>query len=169
MFAVAWLNLAFRVVVTVWLATISVWDRRQRRVPNWLVLPVMGTAFLWQAYESIVHQQNAILFVGIAWIVVFALWRGHVFGGGDAKLLMALFALFPTTEFLVLFSVVVCLVSIPLLILKHVRVGGRPLRNARQRLDSRRLLPTAEQLRTEGRPHCWTFALPGAIYVWWAW
>ena len=168
MFAVPWLNLAFRVVVTLWLAAISVWDRRQRRVPNWLVLPVMGTAFLWQVYVSIVQRQTTVLFAGIAWAVVFALWRGHVFGGGDAKLLMALLALFPTTEFLVLFSVVVCLLSIPLLIHKHVRVGGRPLLNARQRLAGGHLLPTAEELRTEGRPHCWTFALPGVIYVWWA-
>ena len=167
MFGFPWLNLAFRVAVTLWLAVLSLWDRWQRRVPNWLVLPSMGAAFLWQVYVSIVQRPNPVVFVVIAWIVVFAMWRGHIFGGGDAKLLMALFALFPTIDFLVLFSAVVCLTSIPLLVLKYVRPGaGSPLQRAHQRLVGRHLLPTAEELRTEGRPHCWTFALPGVIYLW---
>ena len=36
-----WLDLTVRVLVTVWLIVISVWDRLQRRVPNALVLPAM--------------------------------------------------------------------------------------------------------------------------------
>jgi Flp pilus assembly protein protease CpaA len=167
----AWTWLALKGAITLWLIVVSVWDRVERRVPNVLVLPVMCGALLWQAYVSIAGTYGTgsppIAFVLVAWVVLFLLWRAHIFGGGDAKLLMALFALFPTTQFLLLFAVVVLAVTLPLVALKAARTGlGRSWRNARERLASGQALPTAEDLRTQGRPHCWSLALPGVIYLW---
>ena len=163
-----WLDLTIKVVITVWLIVISVWDRLHRRVPNVLVLPAMFGALLLQVYASVARQEwDRILFILVAWTVVFMLWRLHVFGGGDAKLLMALFAFFPTLQFLVLFSVVVLVVSVPLLIHKYARRGLKTsLRSAGQRIAQGQILPTEEELQAQGSPHCWSLALPGVIYLW---
>ena len=160
--------LALKAAATLWLAAISIWDRRHRRVPNSLVLPVLGGALVWRIYEAIAHRSDRILFIIVAWIVLFMMWRLHILGGGDAKFLMAMLALFPTTPFLVLLSLTVLLVRTPLLIIKYARRGGRETVHAlRRRLRDGALLPTAEELQTEGRPHCWTYALAGVIYLWW--
>ena len=163
-----WLDLAIKVAITVWLIVISVWDRMHRRVPNVLVLPAMLGALVYQVYQSVTSGEwNRLLFIVVVWAAVFMLWRLHVFGGGDAKLLMALFAFFPTVQFLVLFSVVVLIVSVPLLIVKYARRGFRTsLRGAGQRIASGQVLPTEQELQTQGSPHCWSLALPGVIYLW---
>jgi Flp pilus assembly protein protease CpaA len=163
-----WYGLATKIFITVWLIVISVWDRMHRRVPNLLVLPAMLAGLVWQTYQSIEDGQwNRMLFIVVAWTIVFMLWRLHVFGGGDAKLLMALFGFFPTLQFLVLFSVVVLIASVPLLIHKYARRGLKTsLRSAGQRISQGRVLPTEEELQTEGSPHCWSLALPGVIYLW---
>ena len=167
MFSSPWFDVGLRVLATLWLVAVSIWDRWQQRIPNWLVLPVMGVCFVWQVYVSINRDAKAIIFLAVAWVVLYMMWRAHIFGGGDTKMLMALFALFPTVDFLALFSLVVCVVSIPLLITKYARVGPlEALRGIGRRLREGRLLPRAAELRTEGRPQCWTFALPGVIYLW---
>ena len=161
-----WSGLAFKIVVTLWLVAVSVWDRLERRVPNWLVLPVMGAAFMWRVYTSIIQASaNDIFSVLLAWLVIFTIWRANVFGGGDAKLLMGLFALFPTMRFLILLSLVVVVVSAPLVVYRRI-VRSRPPHDADEPSQKRSLLPTADELRTRGEPNCWAFALPGVIYVW---
>ncbi len=162
------LILAAKIVATIWLIVISVWDRLHRRVPNILVLPVMCGAFLWQVYEAIARKTaDRILFVIVVWAVLGMLWRVHIFGGGDSKLLMALFALFPTTQFLILFCLVVLIASIPVLVAKYAKRGLRAsLRSAGQRLAHGPMLPSAEELETQGSPHCWSLVLPGVIYLW---
>ena len=157
-----------RVIITAWLVALAVIDRRARRVPNVLVLPVMCGALLWQGYVAFSGQANTVAFVLVCWIALFALWRAHIFGGGDAKLLMALLALFPTTQFLFLLSAVKLLVTVPVLLLKYARRDGRQaLSGIRQRLASGHLLPEPGDLETQGRPHCWSYAMPGVIYLWW--
>ena len=167
----AWVSLALKGAITLWLIVVSVWDRAERRVPNGLVLPAMLGALLWQVYASIAGKYETgsppIMFVLVAWVVLFVLWQAHVFGGGDAKLLMALFAMFPTTQFLLVFAVVVLAVTLPLVVLRVARTGLRHTwRNLQERIASGQVLPTAEDLRTQGRPHCWSLALPGVIYLW---
>ena len=160
---------ALKVAATLWLITVSVWDHLEQRVPNWLVLPVMFGAFLWQLYSSLVKGSSGIPFVAFSWVILFIMWRVHIFGGGDTKFLMALFALFPTKQFLILFSLVVLLVSIPLLVLRYARTGLlNAIRRAGRRLSEGHPLPTADELQAKGRPHCWSLALPGVIYLWWA-
>jgi|YNPNPStandDraft_1061719.scaffolds.fasta_scaffold61260_3 Flp pilus assembly protein protease CpaA len=161
-----WLELAFKVLVTLWLVTVAVWDFLTRRIPNWLVLPVMLPALCWQVYRAIQRAPDGLLFALGTWAVLYTMWRAHVFGGGDAKFLMALFALFPTAQFLLLFSLVVLAVSIPIIVIQYVSPRLRGVPDADRSASERSVLPSAERLRTRGQPFSWTFALPGVLYLW---
>jgi len=160
-------GLAFKVLMTFWLVAVAVWDSLARRIPNWLVVPVALLALGWQVYEAVRGKPEGLVFCLGAWVVLYTMWRVHVFGGGDAKFLMALFAIFPTGQFLLLFSLVVLAVSIPIIVVRHVlpRLSRAP-RKAPSRTPEQGLLPTAEALRTRGQNFSWTFALPGVIYLW---
>jgi Flp pilus assembly protein protease CpaA len=114
-------KLAFDIVVTVWLAAVAAQDLLHQRISNWLVIPVMFGALLWQIYRFAVGQSLGILFTVISWVVIFFIWRVHIFGGGDAKLLMGLLALFPDQRLLFLISAAVVLVAIPLVLYRAFR------------------------------------------------
>lgn len=172
--------LALRVAISGWMIGIAAWDHWRRRVPNWLVLPVMLAALAYQVYLFVVDRPASNLgFALVAWVVLFVMWQAHFFGGGDAKFLMALFALFPETRFLAFFALVVLAISVPLLIYQlwqGRRRGpgqegsegeGSLLSRMRGRLRDGQLLPTEQDLTARGRPYCWTFALPGVIFLWW--
>jgi len=163
-----WLVIVFKVVGTLWLGVVSIWDLRERRIPNWLVMPVMLVALGWQIYSSAAHHTRDVVFVLVAWVVVFLLWQVGVWGGGDAKLLMGLMAMFPTQSFLLLFCLCVRAVTLPVLLVK-VAVGlWRRLRHeANSPGEPReRIWPSRDKLRDKGRAYAWAFALPGVIYVW---
>lgn len=157
-------SLGVKLIITLWLLAISIWDHQSRRVPNWLVLPVMFGALGWRIYEALFTGANALGFVLVAWVALFLLWRGYIFGGGDAKFLMAILAIFPTSQFLIFFSLVVLVVSLPLLILQCIKTRSLPFQRG---TGGGVGLPTAEDLHQRGRPYCWTLALPGIIYLWW--
>lgn len=166
---VYWPVLALKISITLWLVVLSVWDRLQRRVPNWLVLPAMLAALLGQVYRQATGTESGLLFVGVAWVSLFMLWRVNVLGGADAKLLMTLFALFPSVQFLILLSIMKVAVSLPLLVAKCVHIGlPQAWGTLRGRLRGQRLLPTADELHMRGQPNCWSYALPGVVYLWWA-
>jgi len=113
---------------------------------------------------------HALLFMILAWGLCFALWELHILGGGDAKTLMGIFALFPTVDFSVFLAVAMLILTLPLLLLK---LRGRRLRDILQTLGKRlkegSIFPTQHELEEKGRPYAWTFCLPGAIYLWFLW
>lgn len=155
--------LPVKVGLTAWLVAIAIWDVRTARIPNWLTFPVMLAAGAWRLYQGV------WIVLGI-WVLLYLIWRVNIIGGGDAKLLMGLFALFPTFEFAFLFSVVVLAVSLPLLWARHW--WRRPAEIAQgvvQRIASGQIFPTHEELHTQGQQYAWTFCLPGVIYLWWLW
>jgi hypothetical protein len=159
--------LVLKVAASLWLIAVSFWDHVGRRVPNWLVLPVMFGALVWQVYASIARRTDGLPFVAVSWVVLFLMWRANIFGGGDSKLLMALFAMFPTLQFLILLSVAKVVVSVPLLVSEYAAVGlGEIFRRMIHRVSEKRVLPEPEELDTRGRSLCWTYALPGVLYVW---
>lgn len=162
-----WSALALKLAVTLWLVIVSVWDLAQRRIPNVLVLPVMGAALLVQIYEAVIARSQGLNVALVAWALIYVLWRAHLFGGGDAKLLMALFALFPTLEFLRVFPVVILAVGIPLLVYRYARQGLSKIKEEWEpQIQERRVLPSQEDLRRRGRPYGWTLALTGVVYAW---
>ena len=110
------------------------------------------------------------LYVLAIWVLLYLIWRLNIMGGGDAKLLMGLFALFPTYEFALLFSVLVLAALTPAMIIRHW--GRHPIdlvAGVAGRLRQGRLLPTQEELRTQGKQYAWVFCLPGVVYLWWLW
>jgi Flp pilus assembly protein protease CpaA len=157
------LTLLAKLVITAWLGAVAVWDWRTGRIPNWLSLPVMALGGGLQLYRG----RWIILLI---WVLLYLIWRVHIIGGGDAKLLMGLFALFPTQQFALVFGVVTLVVSVPLMVMQHW--SGSPvevLRSIMKTLGSGNPLPTQEDLETHGRRYAWTFCLAGVIYLWWFW
>ena len=63
--------------------TLSLYDVRTAKVPNWATLPLLGAGFL-------AHFPGTFP-VWIASLFVFTAWHYHQMGAGDAKLWMALF------------------------------------------------------------------------------
>jgi Flp pilus assembly protein protease CpaA len=155
--------LGIRLILTAWLVAVAAWDWRRAIIPNLLTLPVMLAAGGVRLYQGHLH-------VLAIWVLLYLIWRVNIVGGGDAKLLMGLFALFPTYEFALLFSILMLAVSVPLIIARHW--GKRPSDLAAavaDRIGRGRFLPTREELEVKGQQYAWTFCLPGLVYLWRFW
>jgi len=156
-------TLLLKLLATAWLVAAAAWDWRTGLIPNWLTMPVVAGVGALRFYQG--HW-----YVLIIWVLLYLVWRVNFVGGGDAKLLMGLFALFPTDAFALLFGVVVLAVTVPAILLKHW--GKHPLRLMQEvagRLSAGKLLPTREELEQQGRRYAWSFCLAGIVYTWWLW
>jgi Flp pilus assembly protein protease CpaA len=172
------LDIAVRLVVTVWLIAISIGDHRNGIIPNRLTGPVLIVGAIWQIGYGALTLVSPVLAdeawrvygVILAFAAVFALWMLHFIGGGDAKFLMALFALFPTMDFVAILALLLLVITLPLLLLELRREGlSATGRGFRDRLVTGRFLPSEEDLQSRGRRYAWTFAVPAAVYVWAYW
>ena len=155
--------LILKTAITGWLIAVAIWDARRRRIPNWLTLPVMLAAGGYGLYEK--HWSLLI-----AWAVLFILWESHVLGGGDAKLLMGLCALFPDRLFVVMLAESILITRLPYLVAKYW--GRSPavlLKEGVQRLRTGDLRPTRDELQQRGRSLAWTYCLAGMVYLWLVW
>lgn len=186
--------IATKLVLTAWLVVVAISDLRNSLIPNRLTLPAAAVVMvirlgqaLWYVLYRLAGQwspQVGDLFthwpadpqapwrlgavLGI-WALLFLLWELNIIGGGDAKLLMGLFALFPTGDFVLVFSTLVLVLSLPYLIAKYWRqnpVGAVQMIAFRV---LKGLFPTREELEREGRPLAWTYCVPGVVYLWWLW
>ena len=144
----------FRIIVSGWLVAVALWDRVEQRIPNALVLPALGAVLVWRIYQAIrggtLDPRMGASLAGmlVAWGVVLGLWRLHVSGGGDAKLLMVQFGLFPTSEFALLLAFVVVACGLPRILARLGRANTPALCSQRH-------------------PDAWMPALAGLLYVWW--
>lgn len=175
-------DLALRAVITVWLVAISVRDARHGIILNRMTGPIfLGVGLFQILYAATVLRTTPALpgegpwwvrpiFIVVGFAVCFGLWMLHFIGGGDAKFLMALLALFPHSEFVLLMAVVLLVVTTALFVWDVAKTGLRTkLRNLRNRALTGALLPTEAELAAHGKPLAWTYALPAAIYVWPYW
>ena len=145
------MDIWLRIGVSVWLIVISVVDLRSRRIPNALVLPVLFAALAWRLAHG-----NWL--VGLVCVGLYLLWlTGFLGGAGDAKLLMALVALFPAVEFVLILGAVVLAVTLPWMAVRYRRRLGEFFRNLR---------PSEERLEREGVPFAWVYALGALVYMW---
>ena len=140
--------LLLKLAITAWLGAVAFWDLRTARIPNQLTLPAMAATGgfrlclgLWGLGLFLLRTMHGgnpaasncgciqgiqnLLFMLVAWAIIFGAWKLNVMGGGDAKLTMVLFALFPTYNFTLTFCLVVLAALLPLLVLQHW--GKRPL------------------------------------------
>ncbi|MBT6820133.1 hypothetical protein HOA55_02145 [archaeon] len=81
----------------------SLQDLKRREVDHWLVLSMMVFGFAYIAFEAIFGLNSSIVVLGIiSFLVMFVImnifYYGRIFGGGDAKLLFALFVVFVGTS-----------------------------------------------------------------------
>jgi Flp pilus assembly protein protease CpaA len=173
----AWvgLEIAVKLLITLWMLRISVLDHRFGRIPNTLTGPVFlvigAYRVLWQ---GLIQGNYAMFWLLLCFAIIFGLWMLHFIGGGDAKFLMALFALFPSLEFLATLAFLLLVIMLPLLIieLKARDQGlGDGWRGLKARLLTGQILPTEAELQEHGRRYAWTFAIPAAVYAWiyWEW
>jgi len=140
-----------RIGVSIWLIVVSVVDVRARRIPNALVLPVLVAALIWRLAQG--NWLVALVCEGL-----YLLWRtGFLGGAGDAKLLMALVALFPAAEFVLILGAVVLAVALPWTAMRYRRRWGEFVRDLR---------PSEERLEREGVPFAWVYALGALVYMW---
>jgi len=161
--------LLVKVAVSAWMIGVSVLDHRTGRIPNALTGPVMlGVGAL--QLSRVAVGDWAKLGLLLAWALIFVLWMLHFMGGGDAKFLMALYALFPNMAFTTVLALILLLLIIPLVLLEvRRRPAGQSLGAAWRRLATGQVMPTERDLHERGRRYAWTFAVPGLVYAWLYW
>ena len=71
-----------RILISAWLVAVAAWDRAERRIPNALVLPVLGAVLAWRLYQAVSQRTLTYLWwMLLAWGVIVALWALHWWGG----------------------------------------------------------------------------------------
>lgn len=157
------------VLLSTWMVVIAWLDHRDGRIPNTLTAPFFLGIGALRLFEGLQGNWTRFLLLPV-WAVIFGLWMLHFIGGGDAKFLMALYALFPNMEFTGVLAFILLILTIPLL---SWELRGRTLgamgRGMRDRVLTGQLLPTETDLHSRGRRYAWTFALPALVYVWVYW
>lgn len=156
-------ELLLRGVISAFLVSGAVCDLRTRQVSPLLTLPAMALVGGLRFHEA--HYE-----VFVTWLAIFLLWSAHFFGGGDAKMLMVETALFPGPKFLVTLSVVALACTVPVLVIKYRRRSPLVLvRGLAHRVWTGQFFPTGRELKEEGQPTTWIFALGGMGYAWLLW
>jgi len=184
-----------RALITLWLLAIACGDAHTAIIPNQLTLPsivlfggwrvveagwwVLGTLGVrfglpigTQAHLATIRDRALpnLLFMLVAWALCFALWEVHIVGGGDAKALMGIFALFPSVPFALFLCVAVLVLSLPILLIRLFSNKDHGYWEAvRTRLTTGPMLPTEQDLEKRGQPYAWVFCLPGVVYLWCQW
>jgi Flp pilus assembly protein protease CpaA len=163
------LKLAVQVGLSAWMIAIAYLDYRSGIIPNVLTAPVIAIVGLYRLYEGFTGKPERFVLL-VVWAIIFLLWMAHVVGGGDAKFLMALYALFPTMEFTAVLALILLLIMVPLVVLEfRRRSGGGGLGTLWRRLVTGQFLPTEKDLHERGRRYAWTYAVPGLVYLWLYW
>lgn len=153
-----------RIALTLYLALAAAWDFRTRRVPNWLTVPLLVTVLAWR----LAHLDFAFL---PYWLGCLAAWFLNSLGGGDVKLLMALFGLFPRVELFYLLLLIAGVSIGVVLLARHVRARslGAWLSRSACRLSRLKLFPSKAEMEVAGEPFTFFISLAGIAYAWICW
>jgi len=149
-------------IVFVGMLALGVWislvDFRIHRVPNWITYPLMlaGVA------RAIALVDATFL---IYWIVLFSLWQVRFMGGGDAKLLMGFFGLFPDFQLAWVTAMSILITGIPYLVFKYRHQWRSIPRALFLRLITRQLLPSPTEFEKEAVPYAFSFCLACIAYL----
>jgi Flp pilus assembly protein protease CpaA len=137
---------------------ISVNDFKTRRVPNTVTYPLIVVGII----RAIAFHDGIFL---LYWVVFFTLWTVRFIGGGDAKLLMGLFGLFP--DVLLAWCVALCVIvtGLPYLAYKYRQQWRTIPRTLFWRLVTRQFLPSQAEFEQDAVPYAFSFCLAGAAYL----
>lgn len=133
-------------------------DLRTRRVPNTVTYPLMAIGIV----RALAFRDGGFL---IYWGVFFVLWTVRFMGGGDAKLLMGLFGLFPDFRLAQIVAASIMVTGIPYLLFKYRRDWRTVPRTLVWRILSHQLLPSEEEFEGQAVPYAFSFCLAGAVYL----
>lgn len=137
---------------------ISLNDFKTRRVPNAVTYPLMLAGIV----RAVSIRDGIFL---LYWVVFFTLWTTRFMGGGDAKLLMGLFGLFPDFQLAWLVAASVLVTGLPYLAYKYRHQWRTIPRTLFWRLLTRQLLPSPAEFEKDAVPYAFSFCLAGAAYV----
>ena len=89
------------VIAIIWLIAASITDIKKREVADWLSFSLLAIALAINALKSVLtlnasYFLYSVLGAAIFFVIALVFYRTKVFGGGDAKLLIALGAAFAT-------------------------------------------------------------------------
>ncbi len=93
--------MAFLIVLAlIWIIFASVQDLKTREVANWLTFSLIAFALTYRGFFAILNNDSWFFFSGLIgfglfFILAHVFYYGHVFAGGDAKLLMGVGAILP--------------------------------------------------------------------------
>ena len=152
----------FSIGLSAYLLLAAAWDLRTLQVPNWLTLPALGGVLAWR----LAHLDVSFL---PFWVACLASWYVHALGGGDVKVLMVLFGLFPEVELAYTFLIGAAVVLALLVLWRRAQTGK--LRaffgSAGHRAMTLNFFPSAKDLQERGKPFTFVIALVGIVYIWW--
>jgi hypothetical protein len=141
------------------LVAVSIVDGRTRRAPQAVTLPLLAALGLWRVWRG-----DWIVF--LCWLGAFALWRLHLCGAGDAKVLMIELALWPSMAFVVTLSVTVAVLGMAVSVARYH--GVMPLLRSLQ-VAAARLLggqwPTQAELQFYGSPQTFLYTAGAIAYL----
>jgi hypothetical protein len=155
--------LGAKVALTLILLFLAAYDWRTHLVPPQISLPFMFTGLLLVVGRLVLWADlSAVPYL----IGVLFLYELRLIAGGDAKVALAFFSLWPNEvmfRYLVLAHIVL---GIPLLALKHFRTPiRRMMQGAQSFVLSGRFLPTDDDL-AQGDPATLVFVAAGVAYLW---
>jgi Flp pilus assembly protein protease CpaA len=137
---------------------ISVNDFKTRLVPNTITYPLMLIGIV----RAIAFRDGIFL---LYWAVFFTLWTVRFMGGGDAKLLMGLFGLYPDFQLVWFVAASIIVTGLPYLAYKYRREWRTIPRAIFWRLITQQFLPSPDEFEKEAVPYAFSFCLAGAMYL----
>lgn len=137
---------------------ISVNDFKTRLVPNTITYPLMLIGLV----RAFAFRDGIFL---LYWAVLFALWTVRFMGGGDAKLLMGLFGLYPDFQLVWFVAASILVTGLPYLAFKYRREWRTIPSAIFWRLITRQFLPSQAEFEKEAVPYAFSFCLAGATYL----
>jgi len=141
------MTLAGKMLLTVYLLTLTVWDFKTCTNPWWATTPLLLALTGWRLVTG---TWTGLL---LSWAIVTAMYAAHIFGAADWRLLLITLALFPVRQYYMTLLVGAFL----LLIVEMFRTGAwrSPFKK-----------PTQAALQTSGTPAIHIIAAPTLAYVW---
>lgn len=130
----------------------------------WRVSAVVALGGLGQAVAQMLDDPAAQL-ISLWWAIVYVLWTLHVLGGADARLFMALVALFPDVTLVAALWGGFLVAGVVWLVVMYRRHAWLGLVQAGRGVQAGKF-PSLEELKEQGRPTTPGLALGTLVYVW---
>jgi len=130
----------------------------------WRVSAVVVLGGLGQAAAWTLDDPAAQLIVPW-WAIIYVLWTLHVLGGADARLFMALVALFPDVALVAALWGGFLVAGVVWLVVMYRRHAWLPLVQAGRSAQAGKF-PSLEELKEQGRPTTPGLALGALVYLW---